>query len=110
MPDIDWNYWWANAKPGPKHFCTNTNPGVSTNFFDNNASTTTEPDASLTVNGEIAPAGQPYDCEVWENGALQGEIKWDGSHRIDIYGTIFFDGNFRLDKTARSSTTSAARR
>jgi hypothetical protein len=98
MPDIDWNYWWANAKPGPKHFCTNTNPGISTTFFDNNASTTTAPDHSLTVNGEMAQAGHPYDCEVWENGVLQGMLKWDGSHRLDVYGTIFVDGNFRWDE------------
>jgi Tfp pilus assembly protein PilX len=97
MPDIDWDYWWANAKPGPKHFCTNANPGLATNFFDNNAATTTKPDASLSVNGEMAPPGQPYDCEVWENGVLQGMIKWDGSHRLDVYGTIFVDGNFRFD-------------
>jgi Tfp pilus assembly protein PilX len=98
MPDIDWNYWWANAKPGPKHFCTNTNPGISTSFFDNNAATTTKPDASLSVNGEMAQAGHPYDCEVWENGVLQGMMKWDGSHRLDVYGTIFVDGNFRWDE------------
>ncbi len=97
MPTIDWNYWWANAMPGPKHFCTNSNPGVSSTYFDNNASTTTAPDASLTVNGEVAPPGSAYDCEVWQNGVLQGELKWDGSHVLTIYGTIFFDGNFRFD-------------
>jgi len=98
MPVVDFNYWWANAMPGPKHFCTNANPGVSTTYFDNNASTTTKPDASLTVNGEVAPPGAPYDCEVWQNGVLMGMLKWDGSHRMDIYGTIFFDGNFRFDQ------------
>jgi hypothetical protein len=98
MPDIDWNYWWANAKPGPKHFCTNASPGISTSFFDNNASTTSAPDHSLTVNGEMAPAGKPYDCEVWENGVLEGMLKWDGLHRLDVYGTIFVDGNFRWDE------------
>ena len=98
MPDVDWNYWWANAMPGPKHFCTNTNPGIPTNFFDNDAATTTAPNASLTVNGEVAPAGKPYDCQVVVNGDLQGEIKWDGSHVFTIYGTVFFDGNFRFDE------------
>jgi hypothetical protein len=46
----------------------------------------------------MAPAGSPYDCEVWENGVLVGEMKWDGSHRLDVYGTIFVDGNFRWDE------------
>jgi hypothetical protein len=98
MPEVDWDYWWANAKPGPKHFCTNSNPGLSTSFFDNDASHTSAPNRSLTVNGEMAPLGHPYDCEVWENGVLQGMLKWDGSHRLDIYGTIFVDGNFRFDE------------
>jgi Tfp pilus assembly protein PilX len=100
MPDIDWDYWWANAKPGPKHFCTNTNPGISSTFFDNDSNQPTKqfPNASLTVNGEMAQAGHPYDCEVWENGVLQGMMKWDGSHRLDVYGTIFVDGNFRWDE------------
>jgi hypothetical protein len=98
MPSVDWNYWWANAMPGPKHFCTNTNPGIATNFFDNNASTTSAPDASVTVNGEMAPPGHPYDCQVVVNGDLQGEIKWDGSHVFTIYGTTFVDGNFRFDQ------------
>jgi hypothetical protein len=95
MPDIDWDYWYANAKPGPKHFCTNPNPGLATNFFDNNSLH----DASLTVNGEMAPATSDFDCEVWENGVLQGEIKWvHTTHIFTIYGTAFVDGNFRFDE------------
>ena len=56
MPTVDFNYWWANAKPGPKHFCTNSNPGLATNFFDNDAGTTSAPNKSILVNGEMAPA------------------------------------------------------
>jgi hypothetical protein len=98
MPQIDWNYWWANAKPGPKHFCTNPNPGISTSFFDNDSATTSAPNRSITINGEMAAAGHPYDCEVWENGVLKGMLKWDGAHRLDVFGTIFVDGNFRFDE------------
>ena len=98
MPTVDFNYWWANAKPGPKHFCTNSNPGLSTTFFDNNAATTTKPDGSLTVNGEMAPPGQSYTCQVVENGVLQGELSWNATtHVMTIDGTIFIDGNFRWD-------------
>jgi len=102
MPSIDFNYWWANAEPGPKHFCTNSNPGLSTTFFDNDASHTSAPNASLTVNGEMAPTNSDYDCEVWSgggtSGTLLGEIKWNHTtHRMDIYGTVFVDGNFRFD-------------
>ena len=102
MPSVDFKYWWANAMPGPKHFCTNANPGLSTTFFDNNASSTTGPDGSLTVNGEIAPSGSSYTCQVWSqpptSGTLLGELSWDHTtHILTIKGTIFVDGNFRFD-------------
>ncbi len=99
MPQVDFDYWWANAKPGPKHFCTNANPGLPTNFFDNDANTTTKPNKSITINGEMAASNSSYDCEVWENGVLKGMLKWDAPHhRLDIKGVIFVDGNFRFDE------------
>ena len=102
MPSVDFKYWWANAMPGPKHFCTNANPGLSSTFFDNNASTTTGPDGSLTVNGEIAPSNSSYTCQVWSqpptSGTLLGELSWNHTtHILTIRGTIFVDGNFRFD-------------
>jgi Tfp pilus assembly protein PilX len=99
MPTVDFTYWWKNAKPGPKHFCTNANPGLATNFFDNDASTTSAPNKSVTVNGEMAPLTKDYDCQVVENGVLVGQLKWTrATHRLDIKGTIFVDGNFRFDE------------
>ena len=97
-PAVDFTYWWANAKPGPKHFCTNANPGISTTFFDNDAGSTSAPNKSITINGEMAPPTSSYDCQYWENGSMVGQIKWDYvTHRFDIKGTIFVDGNFRFD-------------
>ncbi len=105
MPTVDFNYWWANAAPGPKHFCTNSNPGLSTNFFDNDAGTTSAPNGSITVNGEMAPY-QPdsqhltadYTCQVVTNGVLQGELSWNHTtHVMTIDGVIYVDGNFRFD-------------
>jgi len=99
MPQVDFDYWWANAKPGPKHFCTNANPGLPTNFFDNDANTTTKPNKSITINGEMAPSTSSYDCQYWENGKMVGQLKWDHvHHRLDIKGVIFVDGNFRFDE------------
>ena len=98
MPSVDFNYWWANAAPGPKHFCTNSNPGLATNFFDNDASTTSGPNASITVNGEMAPDNADYTCQVVTNGVLQGELSWNHTtHVMTISGVIFVDGNFRFD-------------
>ncbi len=99
MPQVDFAYWWANGMPGPKHFCTNTNSGLSTTFFDNN----NKYDHSLTVNGEMAPAGKSYTCQVWSqpptSGTLLGELSWNSTtHVLKIKGTVFVDGNFRFDE------------
>jgi len=99
MPEVDYDYWWANAKPGPKHFCTNASPGLASNFFDNNAGYTNGPDGSILVNGEMAPNNKDYDCQYWENGQMVGQLKWNHTtHRMDIKGVIFVDGNFRFDE------------
>jgi Tfp pilus assembly protein PilX len=99
MPTVDFTYWWKNAKPGPKHFCTNASPNLPTNFFDNDAGTTSAPNRSITINGEMAPATKDYDCQYWENGVMVGQLKWTrATHRLDIKGTIFVDGNFRFDE------------
>jgi hypothetical protein len=103
MPDVDFNYWWANAMPGPKHFCTNASPGLPTNFFDNDAASTSAPNRSLNVNGEMAPATSDYTCQVWSipptGGTLLGELSWNHTtHILKISGTIFVDGNFRFDE------------
>ena len=114
MPKVDFNYWWANAMPGPKHFCTNPSPGVATNFFDNDAAiagtapnqyttgNTTGPNKSISVNGEMAPPGSSYTCQVWSgggtSGTLLGELSWNATtHVLKIKGTVFVDGNFRFD-------------
>ena len=116
MPEVDFSYWYNNAKPGPKHFCTNPNPGITSSFFDNNSKF----DGSITVNGEMAgnTSADPqhfsnwtydtttpnidYDCEVWSgggtSGTLLGKISWNHTtHVMDIYGTVFIDGAFRFD-------------
>ena len=96
MPTVDFNYWWANAEPGPKHPCTVSSGTPPT--FDNDASSTTGPNDSIPVNGEMAPSTYDYDCQVWDNGVLKGEIGWNHTtHVMTIFGTIFIDGNFRFD-------------
>ncbi len=114
MPAVDFNYWWANAMPGPKHFCTNASPGLATTFFDNDGpltgtapnqyttGNTTGPNKSISVNGEMAPPGASYTCQVWSvpptSGVLLGELSWNAStHVMKIKGTVFVDGNFRFD-------------
>ena len=111
MPTVDFNYWWANAKPGPKHFCTNANPGLATDFFDNNAGSTSVSDHSLPGNGEMTPAGSDYTCQVVEGGVLKGEMSWNHTtHVMTIFGTSSSTATTASTTTARSSTTRAAPR
>ncbi len=66
--------------------------------FDNNAGSTSTFDRSLTDNGEMTPENASYTCQVWENGALVGELSWNKTTRVlKVQGTIFRDGNFRFD-------------
>ncbi len=96
MPQIDFNYWWAHAKPGPKYPCTTSTGTPPT--FDNDAGSTTVPNDSIPVNGEMAPLNSDYTCKVIENGLRVGEISWNHTtHDMTIYGTVFIDGNFRFD-------------
>ena len=79
-PQIDLDWWWRNAKPGPMYPCTeagNTFP----NGFDTNAGATAgnafAPDNSVSTSAEITPMNSSYTCQVKENGVLKGEISWN---------------------------------
>jgi hypothetical protein len=96
-PQIDLDWWWQNAKPGPKHPCTepgNTFP----NGFDNDSASTTAPNNSIGGAAEITPMGSSYTCQVKENGVLKGEISWNNAtHVLKVFGTIYIDGDMRFD-------------
>ncbi len=96
-PQIDLDWWWKNAKPGPKHPCTeagNTFP----NGFDNDSASTTVPNNSVGGSAEITPMGSSYTCQVKENGVLVGEISWNNAtHVLKVMGTIYIDGDMRFD-------------
>ena len=96
-PQIDLDWWWQNAKPGPKHPCTepgNTFP----NGFDNDSASTTAPNNSIGGSAEITPMNSSYTCQVKENGVLVGEISWNNAtHVLKVFGTIYIDGDMRFD-------------
>ena len=100
MPHPDFQYWFLNAKPGPKHFCTNAGNNLSPMQFDNDNSATSND--SLVFNNapalDMAPLTRDYDCQFVENGVLVGEIGWNHTtHVLTVKGTIFFDGDVRFD-------------
>jgi Tfp pilus assembly protein PilX len=91
-PTVDFAYWFANAKPGPKQPCTHTY-GTTPPVFDNESA------ATATYNGsngdqELTPEGRDYMCHVKDgNGKILGELSWNRTNRtLTIKGTIFFDG------------------
>jgi Tfp pilus assembly protein PilX len=100
MPVLDLGYWFQNARPGPKHPCTNAGNNLSPLVFDNDNSATSNDSLQFDNSGayDITPTGRSYDCEVVENGVTLGRLKWDyQTHVLNIGGTIFFDGDVRFD-------------
>jgi len=106
MPTLDLNYWYNNARPGPKHPCTNVGNNISPLMFDtaadsSNVNMVTSNDNVIFDNSpqyDMTPADRDYDCQVVENGVLLGRLKWDHlTHILTIGGTIFFDGDVRFD-------------
>jgi Tfp pilus assembly protein PilX len=91
-PTIDMQYWYDNAKPGPKNNCTT---GSFPNSFDND----TVYNNSVNTAAEITPTNSSYTCQVKDaNGSILGEISWNHvTHVLTIKGTIFVDGDFRFD-------------
>ena len=95
-PQIDMDWWYDNAKPGPKHPCTTT---VGTPPVWDNDSTY---DLSLPVDdswSEVTPTNRSYTCQVRDvQNNLLGELSWNHTTNVlTIYGTIFLDGDFRFD-------------
>lgn len=96
-PTIDMAYWYQNAKPGPKQYCTNAG-GSYPNGFDNDSTYNNSRQGSDAYE-EVTPTGSSYTCQVKDAGGnLLGEISWNHvTHVMKIHGTIFLDGDFRFD-------------
>ncbi len=89
-PPVDLAYWYANAKPGPMHGCSQ---GSFPGGFDNNTTMNTSRGA---VN--LMPAAG-YDCSVADGeGKLLGRIAWTPGNpgTLTIAGTVFFDGRISI--------------
>ena len=91
MPPMDLQYWYDNAKPGPKHPCTTGSLPPGEEFDD---------DLYINESGntfELTTAAA-YDCQVWENGELVGQIAYTGglNGTLTVKGTIFFDGDIHV--------------
>jgi Tfp pilus assembly protein PilX len=100
LPKLDLNNDFLNARPGPKHPCTNAGNGLAPLEFDNDNSAASN-DSLLFDNSstyDMTPLNRDYDCQVVENGVLLGRLAWNHTnHVLTIGGTIFFDGDVRFD-------------
>jgi hypothetical protein len=90
-PTPNWDYWYANAAPGPKKTCdisVGTPP-----VFDNNGVR----DKSVSTIASLTPASS-YTCRVGPPGNPTGELSWDATIRVlTVRGTIFIDGQVKID-------------
>lgn len=82
-PSIDWQSWYDNAMPGPRHGCQ-TQSGAAPMF-----------DADTVLGGLTAPVfnltpdGSDYTCKT-----INGELSWNHTTRtLTVAGVIFFDGS-----------------
>jgi Tfp pilus assembly protein PilX len=90
-PAADWDYWYANAAPGPKHACEVSSGTPPT--FDNN----TLRDKSVATIYSLTPPTS-YTCRVGPVGNPTGELSWDASTKVlTVRGTIFIDGQAKID-------------
>jgi Tfp pilus assembly protein PilX len=89
-PAADYDYWFANADPGPKHPCASSTGTVP--VFDNQSvATATRNTSAGTIN--LTPAGtsaKSYTCTT----ASGGTLSWNAvTHVLTVAGAIFIDGN-----------------
>src|SRR5438132_4232240 len=71
-PVPDWDYWYANAAPGPKHGCDTSSGTVP--VFDNN----TARDKSVTTVFSLTPPTS-YSCIVGPVANPTGQLSWDAT-------------------------------
>jgi hypothetical protein len=90
-PTVD--YWFANAKPGPKNPCTHTF-GTTPPSFDSESAASATYNKSLG-DQELTPEGRDYTCQFRDgSGNILGELSWNRTTRVlTVKGTIFFDGD-----------------
>ncbi len=72
-PTVDFAYWYANAKPGPKFPCTVGSLPSGSEF---------EKAGDLAYDGDakkmdLTPKDESYTCQHWSGGEMLGELSWN---------------------------------
>jgi hypothetical protein len=92
-PVADFDFWYANAKPGPNEPCT-TSSNFSATTFESFGSTTMNNSASAF---NLTPATS-YSCRYYDippnETDLLGELSWNATTKtLSITGVVFIDGS-----------------
>jgi hypothetical protein len=95
-PAPDWNYWYANASPGPTESCTGANRVGTPPTFDNDlVRNRSAPAADLTPSSS-------YTCRTYLGNELLGELSWNNSTKtLTVSGTLFIDGDAQVTQAGR---------
>jgi hypothetical protein len=94
-PNPDWNYWYANASPGPTENCTGANRTGPVPTFDSDLVQDRDaPRADLTPTSS-------YTCRTYLGTELLGELSWNNTSKtLTVRGTIFIDGDVYVSQKA----------
>ena len=99
-PVADYDYWYANATPGPFNFCT-TSSNFATTAFENQTTGKLRNNSAGTFN--LTP-GSNYSCEYWREGMKLGELAWNNTTKtLTIRGAFYFDGSMTAANGATNS-------
>jgi hypothetical protein len=94
-PTADFDYWYQNASPGPKHPCT-TFSGVPP-VFENEVVNATR-NNSIPLPVDLTPA-LSYTCQT-----PQGELSWNAvTKTLTVKGAIYIDGSAVVGSAAANN-------
>lgn len=100
-PTADFDFWYANAKPGPTQFCGSGYSGIALTAFESSGSTTRNNSAA---SFNLTP-GSNYTCRYYDvppnSSDLLGELSWDNTTKVlTVRGAVYIDGSAYISNNA----------
>jgi Tfp pilus assembly protein PilV len=106
-PTADFDFWYANAKPGPTQFCsTGHASGTPTNTFEAAGSTTRDTTAPYS-SFNLTPSSN-YTCRFYDDlldpPQLLGELSWNNATKVlTVKGAVYIDGSAYISNNTVNS-------
>lgn len=101
-PTADFDFWYANAKPGPNEFCTSGYAtGMPATAFESAGSTTRNNSAG---SFNLTPSSN-YTCRYYDippnQNDLLGELSWNNTTKVlSVRGAVYIDGSAYISNNA----------